>query len=55
MFETLELGGKYGMEGDGQTIKHPNLLFVFVDQMRYEAMVRSGNDQVHTPNLGRMA
>lgn len=35
--------------------KGPNLLFILVDQMRYAAMGCAGNEQVHTPNLDRMA
>ena len=35
--------------------QRPNLLYVFADQMRSQAMGCSGNDQVITPNLDRLA
>lgn len=35
--------------------RHPNLLYILVDQMRYHAMGCAGNTQVRTPNLDRMA
>jgi len=35
--------------------KRPNLLFVLVDQMRYAAMGCTGNSQIRTPNLDRLA
>ncbi|MFB6219297.1 MAG: sulfatase [Halobacteriaceae archaeon] len=33
----------------------PNVLFVIVDQMRASALGCAGNDEVHTPNLDRLA
>ena len=36
-------------------VKHPNIVFVFADQMRAHAMGCMGNDQVITPNLDKMA
>jgi len=35
--------------------KRPNLLYVFADQMRSQAMGCSGNEQVITPNLDKLA
>jgi arylsulfatase A-like enzyme len=35
--------------------KRPNLLFVFADQMRGQAIGCMGNEQVHTPNLDQLA
>jgi len=35
--------------------KRPNLLFVFPDMMRSQALACSGNDQVITPNLDKLA
>ena len=35
--------------------KRPNLLFVFADMMRSQAMGCSGNEQVITPNLDKLA
>jgi arylsulfatase A-like enzyme len=36
-------------------IEHPNLLFVFADMMRSQAMGCMGNEQVITPNLDQLA
>lgn len=35
--------------------KRPNLLYVFLDQWRYQAMGHVGADQVKTPNMDRFA
>ena len=35
--------------------KTPNILLLFVDEMRYDAMGCAGNDIIRTPNLDRMA
>ncbi len=34
---------------------HPNIVFVFADQLRYDALACSGNRTVRTPHLDRMA
>ncbi len=36
-------------------LKRPNLLFVLVDQMRYAAMGCTGDQQIRTPHLDRLA
>jgi arylsulfatase A-like enzyme len=35
--------------------QRPNLLFVFADQLRYDALGCNGNQEVHTPTLDRLA
>lgn len=41
--------------GARTSTEHPNVVFVFADQMRAHAMGCMGNDQVITPNLDRLA
>lgn len=36
-------------------MSHPNLIFVFPDQLRYQATGFGGDPNVHTPNLDRLA
>ncbi|UCH62060.1 MAG: sulfatase [Fidelibacterota bacterium] len=43
------------MPSERSANKQPNLLFVFADQMRGQAMGCAGNGQVITPNLDRLA
>ena len=51
----MPLGGKSAVgEADSQT-ERPNLLFVFPDQMRRQAMGFMQQDPVITPNLDRLA
>ena len=38
-----------------QTIKRPNILFIHVDQMHWEAMSAYGNPHVKTPGMDRIA
>ena len=40
---------------DTSPAKRPNLLFIFADQMRSQAMGCSGNEQMVTPHLDRLA
>lgn len=51
------LAASPGLLADTKTApaKRPNLLFVFADQMRSQAMGCSGNEQVITPNLDKLA
>jgi len=35
--------------------EHPNIVFVFADQMRVQAMGHAGNSQVRTPNMDGLA
>ena len=37
------------------SVQHPNLLFVMTDDMGAWAMHCAGNDEIHTPNLDRLA
>ncbi len=43
------------MAKESSSSKHPNLLFVFADQMRGQDMGCMGNEQVITPNLDQLA
>jgi arylsulfatase A-like enzyme len=36
-------------------MSHPNLLFVFTDEQRFDTMAAYGNMQIETPNLNRLA
>jgi len=47
--------GRELLASEKKSHKRPNLLFVFADQMRSQAMGCSGNEQVMTPNLDRLA
>jgi len=38
-----------------QATQHPNLVFVFADQLRYDWLGYAGDMKAHTPNLDRMA
>jgi len=42
-------------QAQGKEQKKPNLLFVFADMMRSQSMGCSGNEQVITPNLDKLA
>ena len=35
--------------------KRPNIIYVFADQLRYDALGCTGNLQAHTPNIDRFA
>lgn len=35
--------------------KHPNILFIFIDDMGYGDLGCYGNDEVHTPNIDQLA
>ena len=37
------------------TNQHPNVLWVFADQLRHQALGCSGNDDAQTPNIDRLA
>jgi len=52
-FSKFALNTSYPEEG--KMSKHPNLLFVFADQMRGVDMGCAGNDQVRTPNMDKLA
>ena len=49
------LAGVVGCGGAARSTKRPNLLFVFPDQMRGQALGFLGEDPVITPNLDRFA
>ena len=49
------LAGVVGCGGAGSSGRRPNLLFVFPDQMRGQALGFLGEDPVITPNLDRFA
>ena len=34
--------------------KHPNILFIMIDQMRFDAIAALGNTDLYTPNLDRL-
>jgi arylsulfatase A-like enzyme len=36
-------------------ITHPNIVFIFADQLRYTAVGCNGNEVVRTPNIDRLA
>ncbi len=36
-------------------IEHPNVLWLFCDQLRYHALASSGDSNIRTPNLDRLA
>ena len=57
---TLCFLGAAGAPGTGQTgqepaARRPNVLFLFPDNMRAQAMACMGNPDVRTPNLDRLA
>lgn len=52
---TLAMASGLFGEEQGTKQKKPNLLFVFPDMMRSQAMGCSGNDQVMTPNIDKFA
>ncbi|MFB6295434.1 MAG: sulfatase-like hydrolase/transferase, partial [Halobacteriales archaeon] len=33
----------------------PNVLLIHTDQQRWDALGANGNDEIHTPNLDRLA
>ena len=33
----------------------PNILFIFCDDLRYDAIGANGNDIIHTPNIDALA
>lgn len=35
--------------------KHPNILFIFTDDQRWDAMSCTGNEEIHTPNIDSIA
>ena len=35
--------------------ERPNIVMIFTDDQRYDAVGYAGNDAVHTPNLDRLA
>jgi arylsulfatase len=35
--------------------KRPNIILIYTDQHRYDALGSSGNSQIHTPNLNKLA
>jgi hypothetical protein len=37
------------------TNQHPNVLWIFADQLRHQALGCSGNDDAQTPNIDRLA
>ena len=51
----VALSGPAGLEGARRAGEHPNLVFVFADQMRGQAMGFLKEDPVITPNLDRFA
>ena len=36
-------------------MKRPNILILYTDQQRFDALGAAGNDEIHTPNLDRLA
>ncbi|MDP6040425.1 MAG: sulfatase-like hydrolase/transferase, partial [Candidatus Latescibacteria bacterium] len=36
-------------------MKRPNILLIYTDQQRWDAMGVNGNDDIQTPNLDRLA
>ncbi|MEO1985742.1 MAG: sulfatase-like hydrolase/transferase [Martelella sp.] len=36
-------------------MKRPNILLIYTDQQRWDAFGANGNDEIHTPNLDRIA
>ena len=38
-----------------QEVKQPNILIIYADQMRYDAMGCSGNPVIRTPNIDQLS
>ena len=36
-------------------MKRPNILLLYTDQQRWDALACAGNPHIHTPNLDRLA
>ncbi len=51
LFSLLVISPGIGNAADG----HPNILLILPDQLRAQALGCMGNDQVHTPNIDRLA
>ena len=47
------IASSVGAEGD--SVSHPNLLFIMTDQQRFDALSRAGNTILQTPNMDRIA
>ena len=44
-----------GLAADAQPDRRPNLVMIFTDDQRWDAVGYTGNAAVHTPNLDRLA
>ena len=53
----LALSGRTGWGGSRakDSVRHPNILFVFADQLRADALSCYGDPNIKTPNLDRLA
>ncbi len=51
----LLLGAGAGLAARGAAPRRPNVLFIMVDEMRWDAMSAAGHPVVETPNLDRLA
>ncbi len=45
----------YGLATEKELADRPNLLMIFTDDQRHDAIGYTGNDAVQTPNLDRLA
>ena len=45
----------YGWAAEGQLADRPNLVMIFTDDQRHDAVGYAGNDAIQTPNLDRLA
>jgi len=36
-------------------VQHPNILLLYTDQQRWDALGAAGNPEIRTPNLDRLA
>jgi len=53
--QAVQAHGAQDQSSQAQDAGHPNLLFIFCDQLRYSALGSSGNTEVQTPNLDKLA